>query len=79
MFHFSTLRDKTRLVLGRVRNLAPHLSAIIQFPAGLSSREDKDDDDDERRESDTVSFHPSSASAKIVIRAGATNAFAHIK
>lgn len=51
-----------------LRNLAPHLSAIIQFPGGPSSREDEDDDDD--GESDVVSFHHSAAPAKIVIRAG---------
>jgi len=68
---------RNRSLLGWIRNLAPHLSAIIQFPRGLSSREDEDDDDDD--ESDAVSFHPSSTLAKIVIRAGATNALAHIK
>jgi len=61
---FRLLRDKA--LLGRTRNLAPHLSAIIQFRGGLSvSHEDEDDDDA------VFSYLP----AKIVIRAEAANAF----
>lgn len=63
---FRLLRDNA-LLLGRTRNLTPHLSAIIQFRGGLSvSREDEDDDYDA-----VFSYLP----AKIVIRAGAANAF----
>jgi len=55
-------------------NLAPHLSAIIQFRGALSSREDENDDDDAG-----FFYSPFFSLAKIVIRAGATNAFGHIK
>lgn len=57
---FRLLRDKA--LLGRTRNLAPHLSAIIQFRGGLSVSHEDDA---------VFSYLP----AKIVIRAEAANAF----
>lgn len=55
-------------------NPAPHLSAIIQFRGALSSHEDENDDD-----GDAGFFLFPLRPSKIVIRAGATNAFGHIK